>query len=97
MIKEAFINKNDIIPYLDSEQNSVILHIVPLNAAASFRFDEDEIIVENDNQSELDLVSETTNYSYARLINYVQPGESISIVKEEKDNNSCIYYSVGAP
>ena len=44
-IKEAFINKNDIIPYLDTEQNSVILHIVPSNAAVSFRFDEDEIEV----------------------------------------------------
>ena len=97
MIKEAFINKNDIIPYLDTELNSVILHLVPLNAAVSFRLDEDENELEDEIQSELDMVSETENLSYARLINYVPPGESISIIKEDKGNNSFIYYSVGAP
>lgn len=86
MVCDAFGKSNDIIAYLDTqdeEEVSLILHIVPMNAAVSFKFDSDG-------------VKDSDGYTLAYQKKFIDEGECLGVLKYEI-NDHVSYMAVKSP
>ena len=86
MVCDAFGKSNDIIAYLDTqddEEVSLILHIVPMNAAVSFKFDSDG-------------VKDADGFTLAYQKKFIDEGGCVGVLKQETENNVS-YMAVTSP